>query len=130
MNRFFHPGKLNQFSLFIVGGILTALVDVGATSVLLTMGVWYITSISIGFFCALCVNFFFHVKITFTVALSKMVVMKYLLIVMANYLLTLVIVMLFRHFGDGLVMLGKIASLPIVAIHGYLWSKFWVFKAA
>lgn len=122
--------SIKQFSVFMLGGAASALVDIGVTGALLAVGAWYLAAVSVGFLCALCVNFIYHLKITFTVNLSKALTIKYLLIVVANYLLTLIVVIFFRHIGDGSVMLGKIISLPIVALHGYLWSRFWVFKAS
>lgn len=121
---------IKQFSTFVLGGILTALVDVGATALLLTLGVWYVTSISIGFLFGLGVNFIYHTKITFSVNLSKKIALKYLAITAVNYLLTLMIVFFVHHLCGGSVMLGKILSLPIVAALGYLMSKFWVFTAS
>lgn len=121
---------VRQFSLFILGGILSALVDLVVTSILLALGCWYITSISVGFFVGLCVNFLYNSKVTFVVALSKFIFAKYLVIVAANYLLTLIIVAFFHQGMGGSVLLGKVISLPIIAFHSYFWGRIWIFKAS
>ena len=45
----------------------------------------------------------------------------------ANYLLTMALVAGGVHWLQS-PMLGKLLSIPIVAVHGFLWGKYWVFK--
>jgi hypothetical protein len=44
-----------------------------------------------------------------------------------NYLLTMGCVSLAVSLAD-MPLLGKIVSLPLVSISGYLLSKFWIFR--
>jgi putative flippase GtrA len=119
-----------QFSIFIIGGVLSALVDVIVTKALLIVGMWYVAAISVGFVIGLCVNFIYNAKITFSVGLKRAVLVRYLTIVVANYLLTLLVVVTFVHLGGGSVMFGKILSLPLIAVHSYMWSKLWIYKSS
>ena len=50
-----------------------------------------------------------------------------MLVLLLNYLITLFFVALSEHFLDSIVI-GKIASFPVVAVNGFLWGKYWVFK--
>jgi hypothetical protein len=52
---------------------------------------------------------------------------RYMAVVLANYAPTLFIVKIFHDFLS-MPVCGKIASLPLVAIIGFLLSKYWIYK--
>jgi putative flippase GtrA len=52
---------------------------------------------------------------------------RYLCVVGINYLLTLGCVALAQSLA-GMPLAGKIVSLPLVAVNGYLLGKLWIFK--
>jgi putative flippase GtrA len=54
-------------------------------------------------------------------------VMRFSMVTVMNYLVTLALVTAGVHWLQS-PMLGKLLSIPVVAIHGFLWGKYWVFK--
>ncbi|MYM68831.1 GtrA family protein [Pseudoduganella sp. FT55W] len=116
-----------QFLVFVTGGVLCALIDVGLMQGLLMGGAAPLTAASAGFLAGLLVNYLFHAKVTFKQLSSGATVARYLCVVAINYLITLALVALAQHWF-GMAMIGKLASLPVVAVNGYLLSKHWVFK--
>ena len=95
--------------------------------IMIFMGYFNILSVTVGFFSGLIVNFTFHVKLTFKSITSFLILVRFSLVVMVNYFITVAFVMLSFSMLES-VLVGKIASLPIVAINGFLLSKYWVFK--
>lgn len=116
-----------QFMIFIAGGIVSALVDVFILQTMIIMGYVNILSVTVGFFGGLIVNFGFHVKLTFKSVTSFLILVRFLLVVMVNYFITVAFVMLSFSMLES-VLVGKIASLPIIAINGFLLCKYWVFN--
>jgi putative flippase GtrA len=116
-----------QFALFVLGGVLSAVVDVGLMQALLNNGASLVAATSSGFLAGLAVNYAFHAKVTFRQMHTASAVARYLCVVAINYLLTLAIVALAQYLV-GSALLGKLLTLPVVAANGFLLSKFWVFK--
>lgn len=116
-----------QFLVFVTGGVLCALIDVGLMQGLLMSGAAPLTAASAGFLAGLLVNYLFHAKVTFKQLSSSTTVARYLCVVAVNYLITLALVALAQHWF-GMAIIGKLASLPVVAVNGYFLSKHWVFK--
>lgn len=116
-----------QFAIFITGGVLCALVDIGLMQTLQQVGVHAAAAASAGFGAGLLVNYAFHSRITFNAAATPANFTRYLCVVGLNYLLTIACVALAQAFlVDPLI--GKLASLPLVAVNTYLLSKYWIFK--
>lgn len=116
-----------QFALFIGVGITCAIIDIGLMQLLTSIGVHYLIATTAGFSAGLAVNFLLHTRITFNTVYSHRALMRYMVVVLANYLLTLLTVSLFHAWLD-MALLGKVLSLPLVAINGFLLSKHWVYK--
>ncbi|GAA0415493.1 hypothetical protein GCM10009094_19720 [Massilia aurea] len=116
-----------QFLVYVAGGVLTALIDIGLLQILVFKGVDPLLAASAGFAAGLCVNYAFHAKVTFNNVSTFAKLMRFLCVVALNYLMTLgfvaVAVALFQQ-----PIIGKLVSLPFVAVNGYLLSKYWVFK--
>jgi putative flippase GtrA len=116
-----------QFGTFIAGGLLCALVDIGVMQGLLRAGAHFTGATTVGFLAGLLVNYAFHSRVTFDAAASTSSFARYLCVVGLNYLLTMGCVSLAVSLA-GMPLLGKIVSLPLVSISGYLLSKFWIFR--
>lgn len=117
-----------QFVVFVAGGVLSAVADIGTMQLLLSSGVPAMVAATAGFAVGLAVNYAFHAKVTFRrLGSTSGAALRYLCVVGMNYLLTLALVALGQTLA-GSPLIGKIASLPIVAANGFLLSKFWVFK--
>jgi putative flippase GtrA len=116
-----------QFGTFVAGGLLCALVDIGVMQVLLRTGAHFTGATTAGFLAGLLVNYAFHSRVTFGAAASGSSFARYLCVVGLNYLLTMGCVALAVTLA-GMPLLGKIMSLPLVSVNGYLLSKFWIFR--
>ena len=116
-----------QFGTFVAGGLLCALVDIGIMQVLLHAGAHFTGATTVGFLAGLLVNYAYHSRVTFAAAASASSFARYLCVVGLNYLLTMGCVSLAVSLA-GLPLLGKIVSLPLVSVSGYLLSKFWIFR--
>jgi putative flippase GtrA len=116
-----------QFGLFALGGVLCALIDIGVMQLLLRNGLHFASATSAGFFAGLLVNYAFHSRVTFDAAATPGSFARYLCVVAINYLLTLGCVALAQSLA-GIPLAGKIVSLPLVSINGYLLGKHWIFK--
>nr|WP_229224642.1 GtrA family protein [Duganella violaceicalia] len=116
-----------QFLLFVAGGVLCALLDIGVMQLLIGMGTAPLAAATAGFLSGLLVNYAFHAKVTFRQISSGATVARYLCVVALNYLITMALVALALHLA-GAALAGKLAALPLVAVNGYFLSKHWIFK--
>ena len=116
-----------QFVVFICGGLVCAALDVGTMQFLIANGVNPLISATGGFWLALVINYIFHANITFGSTTTISTLVKFFSIVSLNYVITIGFVFFFTvFFNDALI--GKIASLPVVAINGFWLSKRWAFE--
>jgi putative flippase GtrA len=116
-----------QFLVYVSGGVLCALIDVGLMKWLLSTGVGPFAAATTGFLAGLVVNYCFHAKVTFKNVTSAATFLRYLCVVAVNYLITLAMVAASLHLL-GMPLVGKILSLPVIAVNGYILSKLWIFK--
>lgn len=117
-----------QFAVFVAGGVLSALADIGLMQILIARGVHYTAAASAGFALGLLVNYAFHAKLTFRESGGgAWTMLRYMCVVAVNYALTLGCVALSVHL-TGAALPGKLVSLPLVAVNGFLLSKFWIFR--
>lgn len=117
-----------QFIVYLVGGVLSALADIGVLQLLLMSGSPVVMAATAGFLSGLMVNYAFHAKVTFRQLSNRGSFLRYLCVVGVNYLLTIAVVSAAQHwFGSPLA--GKLISLPLVALNGFLLGKLWIFKS-
>lgn len=116
-----------QFFTYIMIGIISAAIDIGLMQFLIFFGIHYLASTTFGFAVGLFVNFLLHVRITFGARYSHGAFTRYIVVVLANYVLTLLAVEVF-HDWLNMPLLGKVLSLPLVAVNGFLLSKYWIYK--
>jgi putative flippase GtrA len=116
-----------QFATFLAGGLLCALVDIGVMQLLLNAGAHFTGATTAGFLAGLLVNYAFHSRVTFEATASSASFARYLCVVGLNYLLTMGCVSLAVSLA-GMPLAGKIVSMPLVSVSGYLLSKFWIFR--
>ena len=116
-----------QFVTFTAVGLFSAAVDLGALFTLLQLGVTPFVALTGAFICGLGINLWLHSRLTFESTLRTENSIRFLLVVVMNYVLTLSVVFVLERLGQGYFS-GKITSIPLVALHGFLWSKHWVFK--
>jgi putative flippase GtrA len=116
-----------QFSVFVLGGVLCALIDIGVMQGLISAGVHFGIATTVGFAVGLLVNYFFHTFLTFKAQAAPANFVRFMCVVAVNYGITLGCV------AASVALLtwalpGKIASLPLVAVNGFLLSKYWIYK--
>lgn len=119
--------RLRQFGVFLAGGFLSAGIDVGLMQLLVMKGMHHTAAASAGFVAGLLVNYAFHSRVTFEQSASKNSFARYMCVVGLNYGLTIACVALAVALVDN-PLAGKILSLPLVAVNGYLLSRYWIFK--
>lgn len=119
--------RWRQFAIFVAGGTLCALIDVGLMHLLLSWGVHYSIAASVGFGTGLLVNYAFHTRVTFGASASATNFARYMCVIALNYTTMLLCVALSAAFLDN-PLIGKLLSLPITAVNGYLLSKHWIYK--
>lgn len=117
-----------QFVIFIFGGVVSALVDIGVMQLMIAANVSPLLAATAGFFLGLLVNFVYHASVSFKSAMSLPVLIRFLMVVGINYLITMLFIYISLMLTKQGVLPGKILSLPVVAANGYLLSKYWVFK--
>lgn len=118
---------VRQFGVFIGVGLVCAVVDVGVMYGLMRAEVSTLFSASGGFALGLCLNFLLHSRMTFKASASWQRLVRFLWVVALNYGMTLACV-LAADFWLANPLLGKLISLPVVALNGFFLSRIWVFK--
>ncbi len=116
-----------QFLIFVAGGALCAILDIGVMQLLIAKQLNSVMATSIGFLTGLLVNYAFHAKVTFKNLTTALTFFRFVCVVGANYLITIGFVTLAISLLDS-ALAGKLASLPVVAVNGYFLSKYWIFK--
>lgn len=116
-----------QFLLFCIVGGASALIDIGVMQLFMSAGVHYGISTSLGFFISLVFNFIFQAKVTFKAVSSIAVIFKFVCLVAINYLFTMAFVICGKNIFDQ-ALVGKVLSLPVIAVNSFLWSRYWVFS--
>lgn len=119
--------RWRQFAVFVAGGVLSTAADIGVMQLLLQGGAHHMVAASVAFCAGLLINYAFHTRITFATAPSRANVARYMAVVGMNYLITIACVALAVSLVDN-PLVGKILSLPLVAVNGYLLSRYWIFK--
>lgn len=121
------PGAARQFRVFVAVGLVCVLVDVGLLQLLLGLGIHPLLAASAGFSASLVLNFALHTRVTFAAAWSTGAMVRYAIVVLVNYGLTLGFVSATcAMFGNA--MVGKLLSLPVITGTGFLLSRHWVFR--
>lgn len=117
-----------QFLIFVAGGGASAIIDIGVMQFMIALHINPLLAATTGFFAGLLFNYAFHAILTFRSTTSLAVLSRFLVVVSLNYLITIILIYVsFSLLYIG-VLPGKILSLPMVAVNGYLLSKYWVFK--
>lgn len=119
---------LNQAAVYIMVGIGSALIDVGLTQLLLSFDVHYLVAVTFGFVVGLVLNFLLHSYFTFKEVYTLKAFARYIFVVLFNFVLVLFFVELFHSWLSSPI-LGKIVSLPVVAVSGFFLSKYWIYKS-
>jgi putative flippase GtrA len=119
----------NQPLRFLFVGLVVTTIDLGVTWLILILTGTSIFSVTIGFIAGLIASYLLHATISFSAPLSPLIqIPRFLTLIAINYLETISIVLLATKQIGLPTMLGKLASLPVVAITSYLLSKHWIYS--
>lgn len=121
--------RQTQFFVFVGGGILCVLLDICVMQLLIRAGVGYQVAASVGFVSGLLLNYTFHKYLTFKSA-DNFNFVRYLIVVGINYGMTMgcigIGVLVLGEPEAQSALVGKLVSLPLVAINGFVLSKYWI----
>lgn len=117
---------LRQFGVYVAVGVLTAIVDIGLMQLLLMAGFDHRVAVSAGFVVGLLFNYVTHQRVTFKATHSRRSVWRFVVLLLLNYGLTLGCVEVGIQAVDS-VLAGKLLSLPLVALNGFMLGRYWVF---
>ena len=119
---------MKKIIIFLFVGCSSALVDIGALYLFSKIFLLdNILSISISFFLGLIFNYLCHTYITFGAKATKKNIMRYLLVVLFNYIVSLLSVNLLILIGIDIVI-ARTITLPIIAVITYYLSSVWIYK--
>ncbi|MCK5942631.1 MAG: GtrA family protein [Planctomycetes bacterium] len=118
--------RSRQFVVFVLVGATCALVDIGLMELLLRSGTAPVPAASVGFAAGLLLNFALHLRVTFDAEWSAGAAWRFAAVVAINYGITVGLVSASAHLLDA-ALPGKIVSLPLIAVNGFVLSKRWVF---
>lgn len=119
---------MRKIFVFLLVGGGSAIIDIGTLYVLAKiLLINNSLSISIAFFCGLIFNYFCHTYFTFNKSANTGNLVKYLIVVLVNYLVTISLIQLLQILSIDIVI-AKVITLPIVAIITFLLSNKWVYK--
>jgi len=116
-----------QFIVFVAGGLVCALIDIGIMQLLISNHWAPVTAAASGFLAGLLVNYMFHAKVTFKNVTTPATLVRFICVVGMNFLITIALVRLGVAWWHS-ALAGKVASLPVVAVNGFFLSKYWIFK--
>ena len=116
-----------QFLVYSVVGLLSAVIDVGSMYLLLVLQWPIAVAVTVAFLAAFGFNYLCHQRITFQAAHDLATLLRFVAVVAVNYLFTLVCVWIGVQQFDS-AMAGKLVSLPLITINGFLLGKFWIFR--
>ena len=117
-----------HFLIFITGGLISVAIDIGVMQLMISLEINPLFAATVGFFSGLIFNYLYHVYFTFKSTISLAKLMRFMIVVCINYIITIILIYISYSLLIVGVLPGKILSLPIVAANGYLLSKHWVFK--
>jgi putative flippase GtrA len=116
-----------EIQKFLVVGGICALIDIGIMQSLILLSIDYKLAATAGFATGLLLNYFLHTKLTFKNSISTKNAIRFVVVVFINYGLTLGLIFV-SQMWLGQALIGKLISLPLVAVNGFLLSKFWVYR--
>lgn len=121
--------RSKTFIIFCLVGVVSAVVDLSVLYILNNIFVeTLIISVTLAFIAGLVANYILHTNITFRTKVSTINAIKFSIVVVLNYFLTLAVIKFCVDFASFGVILSKVISLPIVAVSGFVLSKYWVYK--
>ena len=117
----------HQFVLYCLSGLISTSVDLACLWLLVRLGMSQLLAVSLAFWLGVLVNAQLHASLTFKRRLGYGHMLRFVVVLGMNYWLTIAVVSLSQTMW-GTYWVGKVLSLPLVAIVGFVLSRRWVFK--
>lgn len=117
-----------QFGRYLVVGVISAAIDIAALWLLLSAQMGRALAVAVAMVAGMVANYALHRVYTFRTRspLGVSSVALYVVIVGCNYVLTLAIIEVGLRLGLS-VMWGKVVSLPVIALTGFVLTRRFVF---
>ncbi|EHK89647.1 GtrA family protein [Aggregatibacter actinomycetemcomitans] len=121
--------KIWQLAKFFSVGGISALVDIGCLYLFSKILLWNNElSISLAFILGLVFNYFSHTYFTFQEKANVGNLVKYLILVLLNYINTIVLMYFLTELLHIDIIVAKVITLPFIAVNTFVISKVWVYK--
>jgi putative flippase GtrA len=120
-----------SFGSYLVVGGITALIYFGIIALSEEfLGIDYRIGVSIAYIAAVMFHFFANRKFTFSCVDGRLIHqgVRYLGVLLLNYVVTLGVVSFFVDTLGGVTYLGALFAIGITVIIGYFALKFWIFE--
>lgn len=116
-----------SFAIYVAVGVFCAVLDIGMMQLMIGAGAAALMAASVAFFLSLFVNYYLQSRMTFVTTGTARSFLRFLVLVAINYGITMLFVFASVKFFHQ-AMIGKIVSLPLIAVNGFLLGRYWVFR--
>ena len=116
-----------QFLVYLGVGVTSSLIDIATLQALLWLALDHRIAVSAGYVLGTIANYLLHERYTFRARRSAATMLRFAVVLLVNYALTMLLVQLSVALFDS-VMAGKLVALPLVAVTGFLCGRYWVFR--
>ena len=116
-----------KFVVYVIVGSLSAIIDLTTLNILIGLDTTQWLAVTVAFIAGYVFNVKAHALFTFASPLTCKSALRFTALVAVNYLLTLLIIEALTAFSFSL-MTAKVISLPIIAVSGFLFGRYWAFK--
>ena len=116
-----------QFVVFVAVGVATTVVDVWSLAGMLRLNLASGVATTFAFALALVTNYCGHALFTFRAMFTHGSMLRFGVIVLLNYLITMLCVTASKFSLDS-VMIGKFASIPVMTAISFLSGRYWIFR--
>ena len=118
----------SKFSKFIYGGVMSYALRLGITAFLTELfGVWYFLSYIVALVCAVVVNFFYNVHITFKVKKNKKMFARYVVFFFIFMFVDAALVKIFTDLVGIYYLVSIIITTTILFIAKFFVYQKWCF---
>jgi len=117
-----------KFVVYLLVGVFSAAIDVFVFQFMMYLDHSVNFSLLSSFLSGIGINYIGHTNFTFRVRFSCASFARYLAVVVLNYFLAFFVVWACVIAWDN-PLLGKLISLPVVALNGYHLGRKWIFPS-
>jgi len=120
-------GRLRQFTLFVVVGGVSALIDLGLFELIHWLGVFPAIASGCSFLASTLINYWANRQFVFNNVFTWGNFVRYFTLVAANLVVSMLLVFAGTQLGID-ATLAKLASMCVIVVVNYFLSRRWVFQ--